>query len=226
MWSPLFYSNEPTSLAHENFLHIYFHRIIVSDISAYIATERLYRRRVNSRVSLYYYRSMQISLYFVLFLFFFFFFFIFFFLKDASEFHSLTRVKSGTIRKYVRNFFSKFCQEATGKKRPLPTGHSSLYTRAEYTHTHTHTRWLELNRGTDTSWPSIQFDSPLDRRYQFRDTGNGDTVRVGRIDGRERRSGMGWNGGRGAGEQYRIDLFFFLNEVFFNGVNFITLSIY
>lgn len=37
---------------------------------------------------------------------------------------------------------------------------------------------------------------------------------------------MGWNGGRGAGEQYRIDLFFFLNEVFFNGVNFITLSIY
>lgn len=116
------------------------------------------------------------------------------------------------------------------KKRRVRNGRYRLdipgFIRARNIHTHTHTRWLELNRGTDTSWPSIQFDSPLDRRYQFRDTGNGDTVRVGRIDGRERRSGMGWNGGRGAGEQYRIDLFFFLNEVFFNGVNFITLSIY
>lgn len=168
---------------------------------------------------------MQISLLFRSFPLFLFFFFYFLFSQRCQRISRVNAwVKSGTIRKYVCNFFSKFCQEATGKKRPLPTGHSRLYTRAEYTHTHI--RWLELNRGTDTSWPSIQFDSPLDRRYQFRDTGNGDTVRVGRIDGRERRSGMGWNGGRGAGEQYRIDLFFFLNEVFFNGVNFITLSIY
>lgn len=210
MWSPLFYSNEPTSLTHENFSHIYFHRIIVSDIV------RLYREKGTRKINKLSIPSSiiaNISLFRS--------FPLFFFFQRCQRISRVNaKVKSGT-GKYVRNFFSKFCQDATRKETAVTSVWLDIPGSIRARNIHTR---LELNRGTDTSWPSIQFDSPLDRRYQFRDAGNGDTVRVGKIDGGKRRSGMRRNGGRGAGEQY-IDLFFFKSS-FFNGVNFITLLIY
>lgn len=127
MWSPLFYSNEPTSLTHENFSHIYFHRIIVSDIV------RLYREKGTRKINKLSIPSSiiaNISLFrsFPLF---------FFFSKMPTNFTRVNaKVKSGT-GKYVRNFFSKFCQDATGKKRPLPAygwTFQALYARGIYTH--------------------------------------------------------------------------------------------
>lgn len=111
-------------MTHENFSHIYFHRIIVSDIV------RLYRgkgtRKINklsipssiiANISLF--RSFPL--------------FFSFFSKIISRVNA--KVKSGT-GKYVISFrsFAKTRRERNGRYQRM-AGHSRLYTRAEYTHT-------------------------------------------------------------------------------------------
>lgn len=126
MWSPLFYSNEPTSLTHENFSHIYFHRIIVSDIV------RLYREKGTRKINKLSIPSSiiaNISLFRS--------FPLFFFFKDANEFHVLTRkLKVERENTCVISFrsFAKTRRERNGRYQRM-AGHSRLYTRAEYTHT-------------------------------------------------------------------------------------------
>lgn len=126
MWSPLFYSNEPTSLTHENFSHIYFHRIIVSNIV------RLYREKGTRKINKLSIPSSiiaNISLFRS--------FPLFFFFKDANEFHVLTRKLKVERENTCVISFRSFAKTRRGKKRPLPAygwTFQALYARGIYTH--------------------------------------------------------------------------------------------